>query len=163
MSTENENLESTKEIIPKPSGIIKMGDDFNRDVQVKVIKETKVYIWIRLHLKSTENDVEIGDDVEIVWNPSGERLKTKFVYWGKKISFRNSEDENDVTQSKEDDYSILTLMIDEGELYKRNDINFIRTLFKVSKYFQYQTFKKSDLLFVNLRTNAHIEYISCDF
>ena len=56
--------------------------DKNTNPAMKVLEEQKVYIWIRLYLKE-ESDVEIGDDIFMTYTPSGEKLETKFICFGK--------------------------------------------------------------------------------
>ena len=54
----------------------------NTDPAMKILEEQKVYIWIRLFLKE-EADVEVGDEIFMTYKPSGEKLSTIFVCYGK--------------------------------------------------------------------------------
>lgn len=145
----------------KDSGITN-DSNMDRDIQIKIISNTKIYIWSRLYLKQENNDLEIGDEIILKWIPGDEKLTTKFMYWGRKNSIRDSDEDIDITNTSEEDRSVATLMINEGDFANEN-LKFIRSLFKTSKYYEFQLFKKEELIFINKRTGQNIEYIQCDF
>ena len=58
---------------------------------------------------------------------------------------------------------INDIIIDENEINTRADIPFIRTLFKISKFYEFQVIRRSDLVFTNIRTGVSPEYVDCDF
>lgn len=149
-------IEQIKEIDTKD-----LKDDVDNNPQMKIIEKQKVYFWIRLFLKEELTDLEIGDDFEICYLSSGEKLLTKFIAFGKK-NLNRDLDEEIVNYDPEDDKRILTLMVDSDEL-QSDKIPFIRTLFKASPYFQFQVYKRTDLTFTNKRNNQIVEYIDCDF
>ncbi len=126
-----------------------------------IIESQKVYFWIRIFLKE-EMEVVEGDNYKMEYIPSGEFLITKFVAHGKKNLNKDHEDQ--ITNFDPDvDKKVLCLMVDENDINTRRDIPFIRTLFKTSKFYDYQIIRRSDLTFTNLRTGETPEYIDCDF
>jgi hypothetical protein len=132
----------------------------NTDPAMKILEEQKVYIWIRLYLKE-ESDVEIGDDIFMTYTPSGEKLETKFICFGKE----GMEKDNDglVNWNSEENKKVLCLMVNQDKINKGTDIPFIRTLFKTSIHYQEQLMKRSDLLFINSRTDEYLDYFDCDY
>jgi len=125
------------------------------------IEEQKIYFWIRIYLKNEEDVIE-GDEYKMEYVPSGESLMIKFITYGKKNLNKDHQDQI-INFDPEIDKKILCLMIDENEINTRSDIPFIRTLFKTSKFYDYQLIRRSDLVFTNTRTNSSPEYIDCDF
>ena len=132
----------------------------NTDPDMKILEEQKVYIWIRLYLKE-ESDVEIGDDIFMTYTPSGEKLETKFICFGKE----GMEKDNDglVNWNSEENKKVLCLMVDQDKINKGTDIPFIRTLFKSSIHYQYQLMRREELLFINNRTGETLDYFDCDY
>jgi len=134
--------------------------DKNTNPDMKVLEEQKVYIWIRLYLKE-ESDIEIGDDIIMVYKPSGEKLETKFICFGKE----GMEKDNDglVNWNSEDNKKVICLMVDQDKINNGTDIPFIRTLFKTGIHYEYQLLKRDDLVFLNERTKETLEYFDCDY
>ena len=121
--------------------------DKNTDPGMRVVEEQKVYIWIRLFLKE-ESDVEIGDDIFMTYKPSGEKIETKFICYGKTDLGKDHYDE--ITNfNPEDDKKILCLMVDQDKINKGTDIPFIRTLFKSGIHYEYQLVRREELIFIN--------------
>jgi hypothetical protein len=135
--------------------------DKNTDPAMKIVEEQKVYIWIRLYLKE-ESNVQVGDDIFMTYKPSGEKLSTIFVCYGKTDLGKDHEDEM-VNYNPEDDKKILCLMVNQDTINKGVDIPFIKTLFKTSIHYQEQLMKRSDLLFINSRTGETLDYFDCDY
>lgn len=135
--------------------------DKNTDPAMKIVEEQKVYIWIRLFLKE-ESDVQIGDNIFMTYTPSGEKLETKFICYGKTDMGKDHDDEI-INYNPEDDKKVLCLMVDQEKINKGTDIPFIRTLFKISVHFQYQLVKRDELIFVNSRTGEALDYFDCDY
>jgi hypothetical protein len=132
----------------------------NTDPAMKILEEQKVYIWIRLYLKEEAN-VEVGDDVIITYTPSGEKLETKFICFGKEGM---EKDQDGLTNwNSEDNKKVLCLMVDQDRINKGTDIPFIRTLFKIGIHYQYQLVRRTELLFINNRTGETLEYFDCDY
>jgi len=135
--------------------------DKNTDPAMKVLEEQKVYVWIRLFLKE-ESDVEIGDDIFMTYTPSGEKLETKFICYGKTDMGKNHDDEI-INYNPDDDKKVLCLMVDQEKINKGTDIPFVRTLFKISIHYQYQLVKRDELIFVNSRTGKTLDYFDCEY
>ena len=135
--------------------------DSNTDPAMKIVEEQKVYIWIRLFLKE-ESNVEIGDNIFMTYTPSGEKLETKFICYGKTDMGKNHDDEI-INYNPDDDKKVLCLMVDQEKINKGTDIPFIRTLFKISIHYQYQLVKRDELIFVNSRTGETLDYFDCDY
>ena len=133
----------------------------NMGSDMKVIEEQKIYIWIRLFLKE-ESNVEIGDNIFMTYTPSGEKLETKFICYGK-IDMGKDHDDEIINYNPDDDKKILCLMVDQEKINKGTDIPFIRTLFKTGIHYEYQLVKRDELLFINSRTNQTLDYFDCDY
>jgi len=133
----------------------------DNDLQVKEIEKQKVYLWIRILLKDVVEDLQTGDDFEITYLPKKEKITSKFIAFGKK-NLNRDLDNAVINYDPEDDTKILCLMVDESQL-ESNRIPFIRSLFKTSKYFEYQVYRRVDLEFRNTRTQQVYEYLDVDF
>jgi hypothetical protein len=142
------------------TGVVKDWDS-NIDPGMKVVEEQKVYIWIRLYLKE-ESNVQIGDDIFMTYKPSGEKLSTIFVCYGKTDLGKDHEDEM-VNYNPEDDKKVLCLMVNQDTINRGIGIPFIKTLFKTSIHYQEQLMKRSDLLFINSRNGETLDYFDCDY
>lgn len=140
-----------------------LSDDVDQDPKYNQVEKQIVYIWIRLYIKEELSDLKEGDNFSITYLESGEKMITKFICFGKKNSFKDSDDLNQIQMVGEDDMRCLCLMVNEEEIQSSQDIPFIRTLFKTSKHFQYQVYRREDLEFRNERTGQLVEYIDCDF
>jgi len=118
----------------------------NMGSDMKVIEEQKIYIWIRLFLKE-ESNVEIGDNIFMTYTPSGEKLETKFICYGKTGLSKDHDDLEKITNfNPEDDKKVLCLMIDEDRININNeDIPFIKTLFKIGRFYEKQVWRKVDM------------------
>jgi len=140
-----------------------LSDDVDQDPKYNQVEKQIVYIWIRLYIKEELSDLKEGDNFSITYLESGEKMITKFICFGKKNSFKDSDDLNQIQMVGEDDMRCLCLMVNEEEIQSSQDIPFIGTLFKTSKHFQYQVYRREDLEFRNERTGQLVEYIDCDF
>jgi hypothetical protein len=141
------------------TGVVKDWDS-NIDPGMKVVEEQKVYIWIRLYLKE-ESNIQIGDDIFMTYKPSGEKLSTIFVCYGKEGM---DKDHDGLTNwNSEDNKKVLCLMVNQDKINKGTDIPFIRTLFKNGIHYQEQLMKRSDLLFINSRNGETLDYFDCDY
>jgi hypothetical protein len=138
-----------------------LSDNVSEEVSSKIIEKQKIYFWIRLYLKDELSDIQPGDDFEICWTKSGEILVTKFIAFGKK-NLNRDLDNVIVNYEPEDNPKCLCLMVDE-EQFELDNIPFIRTLFKTSKYFEYQVYRREELTFKNKRTGELCDYVDCDF
>jgi hypothetical protein len=72
-------------------------------------------------------------------------------------------DENVINYNPEDDRRILCLMIDSERIDKNSDdIPFIRTLFRIGKYYEAQILRNSDLSITDSSGNK-LEFFDIDF
>jgi len=140
-----------------------LSDDVDQGPLSSEVEKQKVYIWIRLYIKDEVSDLKEGDDYSITYTETNESLITKFICFGKKNSFKDSDGFGEIQMTSEDDQKCLCLMVDEDTIQTGDEIPFIRTLFKVSRHFDYQVYKREDLVFTNTRTGQSVEYIDCDF
>lgn len=140
---------------------VKYWDD-NKDPEMKVVEEQKIYIWIRVYLKEEDETIEIGDDFLIKYTPSDEELITKFVCYGKQGNMKDHVDEI-ISYNREDDKKVLCLYVNEKVINNSEKIPFIRTLFKVGNHYEYQLVKRNELLFVNKRTDKNLDYFDVDW
>ncbi len=142
---------------------------------VKIVEEQKVYFWIRLYLKEEEPEVKIGSDIIIKYKPlpiylndilinedDSEELETKFICYDKKGLERNSDGQI-VNYNQEDDLRVLCLMVDSSVIHTSQNIPFIRTLFKASRYYDYQLIRRNELLFIDKKSDKSLEYYDCSF
>lgn len=139
-----------------------LSDELEIETTSTIIEEQKIYFWIRLYLNEENPNVQIGDDIVIDWTPSGEKLTTKFICYGKQGLEKDHNDEV-VNYNPEDDKRILCLMIDTKMVNFNDDIPFIRTLFKTGYHYEYQLVKRSELLFICERNGLILDYYDCDF
>ena len=135
---------------------------YDEEIKAQILEEQKVYIWIRLYLKEEMNQISSGDDVIIQWIPSGEKLKTKFVCFGKQGLEKDHIGEV-VNFNPDDDKKILCLMVDERIINTSDEIPFIRTLFKSGIHYEYQLMKREELKFILEKNELVLDYYDCDF
>lgn len=143
---------STQEISDSPE---------NESPNVRVLEPQRVFYWIRIYLKE-EIDLVEGDYFKMEYLPSGENMTIKFITYGKKNIHKDQGDQI-INYDPEVDKKHLCLIIDENEVNTRGDIPFIRTLFKISKFYEFQVIRRTDLVFTNIRTGVSPEYVDCDF
>jgi len=161
LAKQYEYLEKLVEQV-KDIDVEKLSDEVDNTSSTKIIEEQKIFFWIRLYLSEEDPNVQIGDDITIEWIHSGEKLKTKFITYGKEGVNKDQGDEM-VNFNPEDDKRILCLMIDTKMVNFNDDIPFIRTLFKTGYHYEYQLVKRNDLTFTNERNNMLLDYFDCDF
>lgn len=159
--TKSSYLDDIVEVI-KSIDTENLSDDVDSNPISTVTEEQKVYFWIRLFLKEEDPNVNIGDDITIEWVPTGEKLQTKFIAFGKKGFDKDGGDEI-TSYSTEDDKKVLSLMIDTKLVNFNDDIPFIRTLFRTGYHYQDNIFKRSELLFINMRNGMILDYFDCSF
>ena len=128
----------------------------------KIVEEQKIYFWIRLYLSEEDQNIQIGDDIAISYEPSGEELITKFICYGKSGLERDHNDEV-INYNPDDDKKVLCLMVDENQVNYSQEIPFIRTLFKTGRHYEYQLMRRDELIFINKRNGIILDYFDCDF
>ena len=127
-----------------------------------IIDKQKVFFWIRIYLKE-ESTVTPDDDIQIKYLPSGEVLNTKFICYSKKGVDKDSE-QNIISYETEDDKKVLCLMVDSDKInYDNEDIPFIKTLFKTSRFYEYQLLRREDLEFTDIQTGETFDYFDVSF
>jgi hypothetical protein len=129
--------------------------------RTKIVEEQKEYFWIRLYLN---NEIELtpNTDITIQYLLSGEKLNTKFICYDKTGSNKNSEGEV-VNYIADDNKKILCLMIDAEKINKHNeDIPFLKTLFRIGRYYEAQILRINDLLIEDQNGNK-LEFFDIDF
>lgn len=127
----------------------------------KVVDKQKSYFYIRIYLNNEDSSIKQNDDVIIEYTPYSEKLTTKFIAYGKKGGDRDGGE--DLTNyESEDNKRVLCLMIDTDIInYDSENIKFIRSLFRQSRYFQYQMFRKDE--FEITHNGQKIDYYDIDF
>ncbi len=135
-------------------------DKVNKKAKID-ITESVVYFWTRLFIKDEQPNIEIGDDVTILYTPSGEKLTSKFVSYGKQGSHKDND--GVAHYNTEDDKKVLCLMIDEKMVNYNDDIPFIRTLFKIGRHFENQLVKRDELQFIIDKNNIVLDYYDTSF
>lgn len=137
-----------------------LSDDVSDQVLIDITPE-KVYFWSRLYLTAEDPSLNIGDTIWIEYTPSGERIETKFITYGKQGLERDHDGE--VTNyNPEDDKKILCLMVEEKVINESEEIPFIRTLFKLGRHYEFQVVRRNELIFVK-EDGGIIDYYDCDF
>ena len=130
--------------------------DNNVGILTEVVEKQKTYIWIRLYLKNESQDILVGDDITITYVPSGEKIHTKFICYGKK---QTEHDGNVIVNYEaEDDNRVLCFMVDIDYINTSEDIPYLRTLFIHSNHYEFQLTKRDDLTFVVDRNDIKLDY-----
>lgn len=137
-------------------------DNVSNEVVEKVVEEQKVFFWIRLYIKDEEPNIEISDNIIIHYTPSGEKMKTKFICYGKQGLDKDSG-EIVTHYNTEDDKKVLCLMIDEKTVNFSEEIPFIRTLFKTGRHYEYQLVRRDELQFLIEKNNIILDYYDTSF
>lgn len=126
-----------------------------------VTQKQKVYFWIRVYLKE-EIKIEANSSVKIIWEPSNEVLTTKFICYAKK-GLDKDLDEQVAQYNTEDDKKVLCLMVEEDRININNeDIPFIKTLFKIGRFFQRQIWRREDMTLIDESGN-NLPWFDIDF
>lgn len=139
----------------------KMSDDDYAAIS-KVAEKQKTYFYIRIYLNDENGNIKPNDNVIINYMPENEKLTTKFIAYGKLGKDKDSGDDLS-NYVAEDNKKVLCLMIDTDKInYESEDIKFIRSLFRQSRYFQYQMFR-TDEFEVTLDGGDVLNYYDIDF
>lgn len=131
--------------------------------RTQIVEKQKVYFWIRLYLREEDQILDPNDTIKIKYLNSGEVLETKFICYNKSI-LGQDQDSNVVNYNPEDDKKVLCLMVDSDRINKDSeDIPFIRTLFKIGRYYDYQLMKREELEFIVEKNGQILDYFDVDF
>ena len=139
-----ETLEGNLKKIVEEIDLDEINWDDEQEVKIE-IEESKIYVWIRVYLKDEDPNIEIGDTINIEYEPSGEKIETKFIAYNKKGIDKDIADQIQ-NYDPEDDKKSIVLMVDEDIVNKGEDIPFLRTLFTFSKHYEEQVYRRTDLV-----------------
>lgn len=133
-------------------------------VRTEQTKKQKTYFWIRVFLTEEMKDIKPSDQVDIKYSYSGEVLDTTFICFAKKGYYKNSDGEVVTNYNSEDDTKILCLMVDEDRInLNSDDIPFLRKLFRIGRYYEYELLRRDELSLVNKRTGEKLDYYDIEF
>ena len=138
----------------------KFDTDNNQDILTKIIEEQKVYYWIRVFLKE-EVSITPGNEIEMIWLPTGEKLKTIFSSYNK--LGLNNDTNHIIDANLEDDKKCLCLLVNIHDINYSNEIPFLRTLFKLGNHYDYQLIRRDELKLLNTSNNQVIDWFDIDF
>ncbi len=145
-------------------------DSADYDTIDKKEEKAKIYFWIRVYLSEELKDIEPGDDLNLSYwlnDDFGNRiivetLVTKFICYSKTGLTRNED--GVVGYNGIDDPKCLCLMVDEEKInYDSEDILFIRKLFRIGRYYEYQLLRRTDLTLTINRTGERLNYYDIEF
>jgi hypothetical protein len=129
--------------------------------RAEIKEKQKVFFWIRVYLNE-EIDIKPETDITITYAETGEKLVAKFICYAKK-GLNQDGGEEVVNYNPEDDKKVLCLMIDSERIDKNSDdIPFIRSLFKISRYYQPQVLRLADLP-ISLPDGTLLNYFDINF
>jgi hypothetical protein len=134
-----------------------------RPINTKIEKQ-KVYFWIRVYLYK-EMNTEPGDEIIIKYLPSGESMDSKFICYAK-VGGELKYEQGEVVSNynAEDNKKVLCLMVDEERInYNSDDIPYLRKLFKIGRYFEYELVRRTELELINNRTKKPLDYYDIEF
>lgn len=127
----------------------------------EISQKQKEYFWIRVYLKE-EIDIVPDTDIDINYTPSGESMNTKFICYAKNGLDKDNQDQV-INYNSEDNKKVLCLMVDSERININNsDIPFLKTLFKIGRYYQAQVIRKEELI-LNDKSGSIIDYFDIDF
>jgi len=119
--------------------------DFRENIEHKIIEDQLEYYWIRLYAKE-EYDLEQGTIVQMSHLPSGEKLDLMFTNYDK-VGKTGDQSEELEEYETEIDKKVLCLLVNISDVHKRDDVNYIRTLFRKSRYYEERLLKRKELVF----------------
>lgn len=131
--------------------------------RTKIVESQKIYFWIRVYLSEEDRILLPNDGISIKYVESGEVLEAKFICYAKS-NLNKDHDPDVVSYNPEEDKKVLCLMVDSERIDKNSDdIPFIRTLFKIGRYYEYQVVKREDLELIVDKSGQKLEYFDIDF
>lgn len=148
----------------KDINIDKMDFSNNGDFKPRseIIQKQKIYFWIRVYLNEEDSELTPNDTIWIEFNPTGEKLETKFICYAKTGTEIDTPD-SITNYTPEDNKKIICLIVDQDKINKNSDnIPVIRSLFKIGNYYQYHLFKREDIIF-KTKGGKILEYFDVDF
>lgn len=136
-------------------------DEEDYDILNQIVDKQLVFTWSRLLINEEIEDLQIGDEIIMSYKYSDLTLELKFGAFAK-VTEVSSTEEGVTEYITEDDKRVLCLMVNE-EYLKDAKYSTISRLFKRSKFFEYLTIQKGDLVFKNKRTNEPIDFYSFSY
>lgn len=134
-------------------------EDFVPRSQIR--EKQKVYFWIRVYLKE-EIDLDPMTELTLTYNPSVEQVNCKFVCYAKKGTEKN-QNEDVINYNPEDDKKVLCLMVDAERIdVYSDDIPFLRTLFRISRWYQPSIIRIMELT-LQKSNGEKIDFFDIDF
>ncbi len=132
-----------------------------RKVEVNITQKQTVYAYIRIYLNDEDDTLKSGDKVWLGYPQGEEVFETTFVSYGKDVGKKRDQDEL-VDYVPEDNTKVLCLMFNVEQVNTNSDnIPFIRSLFKVGRYFEYQLFRYDEF---TVKSEAKtVEFFDIDF
>ena len=135
------------------------GEDFIPRSEIK--QKQKVFFWIRVYLKE-EIEIEPNTSVNIIWKETNEMIETKFICFAKKGIDKDLV-EQVTNYNPEDDKRVLCLMVEEDRINIDNkDIPFLKTLFKIGRFYEKQVWKREDMILTNVN-GEELPWFDIDF
>ena len=127
----------------------------------EIRQKQRVFFWIRVYLKE-EIDISPNTDISIIWGETNEKITTKFICYAKKGLDRDL-DEQVTNYNPEDDKKVLCLMVEEDRINIDNeDIPFLKTLFKIGRFYQFQVWKREHMIVEDEKGNK-LPWFDIDF
>jgi hypothetical protein len=134
-----------------------------RPIKTKIEKQ-KVYFWIRVYLSEEMTAIEPGDNITIKYVSSGEEMETTFICYAKVGGEIEYNGDIIMNYNSEDNKKVLCLMVDEERInYNSEDIPFLRKLFRIGRYYEYELIRRTELELTNNRTNQKLDYYDIEF
>jgi hypothetical protein len=116
-----------------------------RKVSTKITQAQGTFGYIRVYLSESDDTLKPGDFIDIEYPEGIEKFQTTFISYGKDLGKVRDSDEL-VDYVPEEDKKVLCLMVNIDHInYNSDHIPFLRSLFKMGRYFQYQLFKYEEL------------------
>lgn len=135
--------------------------DSNWKSRTDIIESQKTFFWIRVYLKE-EIELKPDQDVTMEYTPTSEKLQTRFICYAKKGLDKDADDQV-VNYNAEDNKKVLCLMVDSDRINTNSsDIPFVRSLFKIGRYYQPQVMRLTELTLTDA-SGKNIEYFDIDF
>jgi len=130
--------------------------DFKDNIKLDWVQKQVEYYWIRLYTKE-EYDIEPGTIIEMAHLPTGETLDLMFTNYDKKAKTVVQSDDLEEFETEEDK-KVLCLLVNMSDIYENENVEYIRSLFRKSKYYEERLLKRKDLVFGTEHKNFIAEY-----
>jgi len=135
--------------------------DYRRHTKSEITQEQATYAYIRVFLREEDHSLVSNDDVKITYTVNDEVLDVKFISYGKDRTNKNNADDI-VGYIPEDNRKEICLMVNVDLINKDSEnIQFIRSLFRCGRYFEYQLLRHDEL---EVSANGvNFDYFDIDF